>query len=787
MRALVLVAVIATTLSALSISVTGAKLDNSFFSSAHIRHSEKFSCLSKKDDFQKITKIYCIFHKRPKKTFQPINDRFFEIKSQQRENRFYIEITPTYDAYLEPVCNDVTENIKIRAEKCKRSNHWLAIGYKEKRPLIENDKIPPLGINFPITIESYRLPSVGSLDIAGNPIYFEEVKDVSDYLAIKKLFERKEYYDVISEVDTIIKKDGNSLFNAELLLYKIRSLYKVENYTDLNQVTKEFLRRFSSDKSIDEILYLSAKANEKLGLANDADYFYARLLDEHPGTAFATYGLIALGEQKQRSGDSNKAEKLYKRGLYETKDLDAASTASEHLANLYLIKNDPYKAAEYTLKIVEANPNYLIARADTSFELAQNLADKEQFSTAQKIASILLDATNPIGETFEKYYRHKVIWTDQSGEKRLAFDLYNGYLKKFEYGENEQYMKKRRDDLFFDLDESNTTKQIAHYDTLIDKYRNDTIANKATYEKALLLHKKGKYADVLELEDKLNNLDKDKYREIDSIIDNSAIELAQTALANKECIAGLNLMKRYDVNVSSVYDDYLFGCMLNSGNYKDAKNIAQKHLKEEKTEKRLIWLNGYLKILKQDREYAQMADIANDILTLAQIEENKNYDDIWYELFDAYSNLNYEEKMLKTAIDIEKNLTDRFENIEPFMQIVRLGKEKKDYTLVRNYAKKVMQLQNSKKSYTYSPSIEFAFVEALREQKEQKEAIKVLKMLLKISIGKKELSRVYYLLGTLYQSQNMKGEAKKSYEQSGEISPDSAWANLSKDALKLIK
>jgi len=787
LRALIIAALIAASAHALSINITGAKLDGSFFSTAHIRHNKPFSCQAKVDDFKKVTNVFCSFSKRPNQTFQPISDRFFNMKSFQRNNRFYIEITPIHLAYLEPVCDNVTELKKMRAEHCNQSKHWIVLGYKSKRPLIEKDPVPTLGLNFPIKITTHQFPSVGSLDIAGNPIYFDEVKDVSDYVAIKKLYDSENYYDVISDVDSTLKKHPTSLFKSEMLLYKMRALFKLENYTDLNQLSKEFLRTFSSDKSVDEVLYLSAKANQMSGLTNDSNYFYSRLLDEHPNTAFASYGLIALGEQRQRGGESKIAEKLYKRALYETKDLDAASVASEHLYKLFSSKLEPIKAAQFMQKIINANAKYITSRPIESFENAIDLADKEQFSTAAKISSMLLDTTSPISELYEEYYRHKVIWTDQAGKKREAFDLYNAYLKKYEYGQYEQYMKQRRDQLFFALEEANVSKRLARYDELMEKYTNDEIANKALYKKALLLYEQKKYADVLGMQTSLNMLDKSIYEEIDNIIKGSAIELAQVALQNRECLSGIELMHSHDVNISNRFDDYLFECMIDSGKYKHAQQIAKQHLNEPSTKKRLKWLYGYMKTLRHSGEYAQMADIAQDVLTLSKIENMPSYKKVWYELFDAYSKLNNQEMILKTAQNIEKELEGKFENCEPYMQIVKMARDKKDNTMISTYAQKIISLQKIKNSFTYSPSIEFTLAQALMSQNSNKKAIEVLEELLKQTLKPEQNSRAYYLKGTLYQSLKNIDEAKTAYKKSKEASPDSAWGKLSKDSLELIQ
>ena len=300
MRAFVFAVLTATFAHSLTLNVTGAKLDGSFFSTIHIRDNLEFSCSAKRDDFKQITKILCSFEKRPKQTFEPITDRFFEIKSYQRYGRFYVDITPLYMAYFEPVCDNLLTQKPLRVQRCKTSTHWIVLGYKKKRPLIENDEIPALGLNFPISINTHKLPYVGSLNIAGEPIYFNEVEDVGEYLAIKKLYENENYYDVIRDVDDVLKTHPDSIFKPEMWLYKLRALYKLENFEDLNDLSKKFLRLFSSDKGVDEVLYLSARANEKLGLASDSDYFYSRLLDEHPKSAFASYALTALGEQKQR-------------------------------------------------------------------------------------------------------------------------------------------------------------------------------------------------------------------------------------------------------------------------------------------------------------------------------------------------------------------------------------------------------------------------------------------------------------------------------------------------------
>ena len=104
----------------------------------------------------------------------------------------------------------------------------------------------------------------------------------------------------------------------------------------------------------------------------------------------------------------------------------------------------------------------------------------------------------------------------------------------------------------------------------------------------------------------------------------------------------------------------------------------------------------------------------------------------------------------------------------------------------KNFANKIIKLQERTKSYTQTPFVEFTYVSSLKALKKHTKAIKILKVLIKRELKPSEYARAYYLLGALYQKTEQKNKAKQAYEKSAKSDPKSSWGNIAKDTLELL-
>ena len=319
-------------LGALEITINGAQENHKKFSTLHIQDETKFVCQAIKNDFLITTKIVCAFSKKPNRSIQKLQNDFFKIDTIIKKETFFLVITPFHKIKLLPVVFDLTKDDTVYQPDVSISKHWMVVGYLDKVPLINNKPRPEIAINFPYYSNQDKLPYVGGLDIAGNPVYIKKVDDVTDYLKIKKFYKEGRYDYSIELINEILEAYPNTLFKAELIYYKIKVYAKLKDYDSVIESAKIYLREYSSDENIPEVLSLTANAYSKIGLNSDADYFYDRLFSEHTESVFAQWGYIYLGEMLEGTASVSKAVSFYKKALSQTLDIDVGVAAAYHLA-----------------------------------------------------------------------------------------------------------------------------------------------------------------------------------------------------------------------------------------------------------------------------------------------------------------------------------------------------------------------------------------------------------------------------------------------------------------------
>ncbi len=776
---------LSTSLYCLELSVQSGEENQEEYSILHLKDSEHFLCESERDDFQAVTSVICAFNKRPIQKFENLENNFFHISSKIKDKTFFIIIKPRKKILLQAIHYDLLVDKELYRVQDDYSKHWNIIGYDKNPVFMEKVKTSSSSINFPVPFTESEYPYVGGLDILGKPIHMTRVKDVSDYLLIKKNYQAKNYEKSLAMIDEVLGEFPDTIFKSELMLYQIRSHHELGEPEQLIHIAKQFIREYSSDVNMAEVLADTANAYSKIALYTDADYFFDRLFDEHKGSRFAHLGYIYKAEQLQNSGNSKKTLKFYKKALKETTEKAIAAQAAYQIILLNLDLGKAKKALKYVKMILDGNRKYFSSRESESIELAMKFSSYNYYQIAADIAGALLESIDKTNDNYEILLKNRGIWLAQTKHKEEALTLFNTYLEQFKYGEFVQEVKRKKDALFFDVNDENSTQKLKHFDLLINKYAGDTIASRALYEKAKLLYELKKYQDVLDLEAELKLLDPTIYEESEAFVEHSALALIEESLKNNQCIRVVNLSKYYDINLSMQWDAKLFKCYLAAGNYDKAKGIAQTHIKSKKYEERITWLERYTKIDFALGNYTEVIDAAHELISLRS-DESKNIA-TYRLLFDAAQRLDDTETMLNAIQKLEALVGLVYEDIERYTQMVTLAKKLKDDTMLRNYAQKVLQLQEKAKSYTQTPYIEFTLAQSLLQDAKIQKALQVLQSLNDKNISNSKRSRQKYLMGTLFQKLNKLQESKKSYNESIKVDANSSWARLAKDALKFFK
>ncbi len=754
------------------------------YSTLQLSDKDKFTCDTIQDDFNNITKIVCAFSKKPLQPIHNIQNDFFKVDTLVKKGVFFLQITPFYKAKLIADIFDLTKDDSVfKADNVSLSHQWTIIGYKDTLPLLKEEKNTGLALNFPFYFAKDKLPFVGSLDIKGNPVYIKKVGDVKEYLRVKKLFEEKKYDLCLESIEDILYKYPNTLFKAELLYYKIKVYSKIKDFDNVVANAKIFLREYSSDENIPEVLSLMAKAYNDLGQNSDADYFFDRLFSEHPNSVYTYWGYIYKGEGLEASGGDSHAIEFYKKALYGTKDVDVAVSAAYHLAHIYL-SYDAKKASKYIEKIIKIKPSYLLEDFKTSKDMMYEFADRGAYKTAADMAKAILDAIDPTYDEYEEMLKNWGLWLSKTKDKKEALDALNRYLKAFPDGDYVNAVQIAKDALFFELDDLNTSAKLTQYNLLIDEYGKDSIGQRALYEKAKLLLANKHYNDVLALKDQLESLDTTIYEDVEDIIKQAAVGAMEDALEKRECKAVLDISSRYQITLSNKWDDGIYVCAMKGGDFQLSKEIATRHLQSKNIEQRKEWLYRYIKVDFETGNYSELIDASKDLIALLE-PSDKKYFEVYRYLFDAYERLGQKENMIDAMMQIEKVFGLSYKDLDRYSAMVTLAQELHDDNMLIEYAKKVLKIQKKAKAYPQSPYVDFALYQAYMNKNEYTNALEVIRNLDKVKLSKEQRARQKYLLGVVLDKLWKDNEAKKAYKAAIKADKDSAWAKLAQSALEL--
>ena len=770
-----------TPLYALTLSVNVAKENGVNFSTIHIKEDVAFKCLNEVDEYDNLTQIQCVFPREPKEKFKAMETSFFKIDSFVNKKKYYIRVRPLQKMKLIPIAYSLLKHENVyQANLNKPSKHWMVLGYTKELPLIRQSQMNAQSINFPIDMNEISLPSIGALDIAGKPIIVSKLQDVTDFMRIKGAYEAGNYKNLAKDADEVFRDFPDTIFEAELNLYKIRGYHQTDESEELLVVAKDFLWEHSDDENVPEVLAYMANAYSAVGLQSDALYFYERLFKEYPNSKYSALGMIFLGDQQVAGGKAKEAKQYFEKALYKTKDVEIASMAAVRLAKISLEQGDLERASDLYGKIIEGNPKYLLHNVEENYDTARSFYNRGEQKTAANILIAMTQNLPKNDDRYEMMQRDIGLYLSETKDKADAYNALKAYLVT--YGEDAEYaleVQKALDSLFYAPEDANKTALLAEYENLESKYANEEIGQKAALEKAKLLNEEKKYQEVLDM--KGSGVEKEEAYE--ALETSSALALAMQSLEQGKCSNAIVLSNEYNLTIASKFDKELYNCAFATGNYELAKRTSVKHLKDKE---RLDWLYKYAKTLNKLGEYKELIKVSKDVVTLSALDKTDKYDDILHDVFYAQQRTGNTIGMVTTIKELERRRGLLYDDIELYVEMIKLGLKQHDDVIIETYANKVMKLQDKTSSYTQSPFVEFAALQILKAQKKDKEQMRLLNKLVKIDMRDKDKSRVQYMFGSLLMKENKNKEAKAAFEASIRADEKSAWAGLSKDALELL-
>jgi tetratricopeptide (TPR) repeat protein len=772
-------------LFALEISLSSAKENFQNYSTLHLEDKKPFLCQENRDDFNEVTKIICAFNKKPSSKVSHLQNAFFKIENKIKDKTFFIIITPFYKIKLYPVIFDMTKESSVYQADVKMAQHWMVVGYKKVLPYIKKEINGDTSIDFPFEGSETMIPYVGSLDIKGNPVYIKRVGDVSDYLRIKKLYKEKKYEKSLELIDDVLQEYPNSLFKTELIYYKIKVYAKLRDNENVIEYSKIYLREYSSDENVPEVLALVARAYSLIGLGSDADYFFDRLFSEHADSEYANWGYIYMGDMFLESGGTSKALSYFKKALNDTSDIEIAETAAYRLATYKMANGDIDEAQKYINKIVHAKTDFFMGYFIQTMDLMYQFADLQRYKTAASIADSILHNIDKNHDEYERLLKDKAIWLSKTDEKEKALKALDRYLEEFPNGSYDDSVKIAKDELFFDTNDGNFSVKIKEYDALAQKYSDDSIGDKAIYEKAKLLLENKFYQDVLDLKDSLLDLNQDIYTDIDQIIKDAAIGVMKEALKNKKCQSVINISSEHNITLSSKWDDGVYDCSMMGGDFTLATDIAKRNLKSSDIQKRKMWLFRYIKANFAIGKYKDVIEASKDLITLIDGDKNSKYKEVYRVLFDTYQRVQDQEKLLLAIENIQKIYSRDYKDIERYVAVMTMGEDKKDDNIIIKYGQEVYEIQKKSKSNAQSPYVEFTLYQAYLNKGDLQKALDVISSLDDVEISRSQRARQKYLKAIALSKLWRDTQAAKAYQEAIDADPSSPWAKLAKDAMNI--
>ncbi len=782
-------------LFALNIILNSAKENGLPYAVLHIKDSEFIECktiklpLDKKSYICKVDKIV----KTPlfKKDLRLVSIDFLEKKKE-----FYIKIDPKVYSRIIPINEYLYKKSEVTSELSHdKTHHWVILLFNQA-PFGEREDED--GINFPVTYEKYIKPSIGAVDLNGAPISYAKSKDINYYLDIQKEFNNEDYESTIKDVDRVLKEYPHTIFKSELLLYKLRALDISinkniapisEEYTtsDILKLAKSWMKEFSSDENIPEVLYILAKNYLKSGSTSDANYFLDILVTEHENSKYTKKAILYFADSLFNKNEKEKAIKLYEDVLYSAKDMDIASEAAIRIAKSKISIGKSSEAKEYLQKVLKANKEYLLKDMDATHKLAKKLARNKLYETAANIADLLYSSIkDKYDERRELLLKESGDWYAKAGEINRAYERYTLYKKEYKDGNYIDEVNRALDELFFKLKDTNGTKLLKYYDTLIERY-DDEIRDKAIIAKAKLLFKDKEYEKVLKMQNLLKEADDKNSTVTKELISKSALKLVGQLIKEDKCIDGIELIERYDVDIASCKDrDKLYECLIISSRYKKAEKLVLKGLNSKKLEDKFKWMQRALEVYSLMHRYEKVLELKKDLFTLAKILKKSIGAKYYRYVFEADFALEKYDEALDVAKILQKRYPKDIKNLEIYFKIVKYADKKEDDLLLAKYAKKILDMEKSFKVYPYRPDVEFLYIDALKRLNRLNDAKDIALSLVNDKISANIRVRAYYLLGEISYKQDKKEDAKEYFKKCVKIDVKSSWKSLCKDNLNLF-
>lgn len=772
-----------------SLTLNSGKEANRTYSVLHLKDEKEFSCKEQILAYDK--KLYVC--EISSSSIPKIDDKILslvKINFTQDENTTKITITPHANSRLISYKSPLFGSSDVKESKDEFALHHTIL---IDPALSEFDKPKRDGINFAPSFNDMKLPSVGALDLNKAPIENLDSHDINLYLEIKKDYDARRYEAVLVSTQTALKRYANSIFASEFMLYRLRALDKIlekeESYNeilpmDIANEGKAWMRRFASDENYSEVLYLVTKSYIRQDMMSDANYTLDILMNEHSNSLWTKMAILEFADKIYKTGKAADAIKMYEKVLYSTSSVDVASRAALALAQTSINAAKFEQAKDYILKILNANESYLLNDIPQAMELAAVFHERKMDDVASRIYEIITQNSNRNDDHYEIVLKNLALSLSNTKDVNKAYDYLKRYKDEFKEGEFISQVQMGLDRLFFELNENNATKLHEYYDTLMDKYGKNEIAQRALKEQTGLYLKEGKFSDVLRYTNTARDMN-----DTEAIIsvNNAALALANEMIRQDNCKTVVSLVENYEISGRIEAKFKLFNCYMRLLRFESAYELARANINSQDMLDRIEWLINLSSALIKVEKYAEALRVADEALAIATKEEYADVSPVLFYRFEALLKLNRISDAVATISAIETLREDDFKVIETYDKISSATYASSDFVKSAVYAKKAIDLQKRLNITTFSPKINFEYIDSLNRLDRLDEAVQASKELVGSRLLPSDRARALAQISEIYIKRKQPSEAKPYIKECLELNFESSWKSICEQQLRLVE
>jgi len=784
LKKIVVLTAICGSLFALDIEVKLAKSKGEKYSVLNLESGEPFSCYKNEADEAPKNSYICEFSAPPKTQFKGFESEFFNVKPYVNGG-YKLAITSKTKSEIFSQNFDPKSSYEKKAGFEKRAKKFVIVAYEKELKFVTPKKNP--AINFPVAIASDPYVYVKTLDIDGLPINdSNSLQDIAEFNSVKKLYEKGDYKTAMIYAEKAQKTYPNSIFFSEYELIRIKSLVGLGGATNNNaaiELGRNWLKNFPADEKAPEVLRAVMNAYAKNQDFKNADYYYERIVNDFGFSEISKQAMIDYGDAL-RFSKGKRAIELYRRALYETKNIETASIAAFKAADTYLSMGDTENAKEYYGKILKGNINFILKDAEKAYAFAKKLAGANIYGQALEVGEALLAKADKKNENYEMLLSELGDWAAAIGDTAKAKSYYARYLQEFKGGRFANIVEPKLDKLNFGQDKNIS---LAELTKLAKKYPKEQVGQKALLKvmKALLDAKR--YAEVLALEPKTAGLPKELITEAGQYIVKAEKEEFGAKLSKNECKEALSLLAKNRITPLASEEPKLFGCYMAASEYAKALALSQKHLADKDLAAKLPWLYRFETAAVKLGKTKEAYQATKDVITLSKIYKRNEFDDI---AFDGVTlAMTYKDPNLlnESMAIIESKYPKDPRTITAYKDAIRFAIARNDMLSNLKYSEKLYSLQNRLKVYVESPWIEFNYAGLLAKQGDHKKAIAILSTLLAKKLSDSDRARALFEISSNYTAAGEKAKAKSSLQECIKVKADSPWKKLCKESLDILK